>query len=81
MSKFVFSGVDCLMFDNSNNDAADVYEAQCSILRKWSTSLFRKWATPGNYPDFIKLLAKNLPSNVFITINQTMNNCVFSIVN
>ena len=46
------------------------------FLRKWSTSLFRKWATPGNYPDFIKLLAKNLPSNVFITINQTMNNCV-----
>ena len=51
------------------------------FLRKWSTSLFRKWATPGNYPDFLKLSAKNLPSNVFITINQTMNNCVFSIVN
>ena len=51
------------------------------FLRKWSTSFFRKWATPGNYPDFIKLLAKNLLSNVFITINQTMNNCVFSIVN
>ena len=31
MSKFVFSGVDFLMLNNSNNDAADVYKAQCSM--------------------------------------------------
>ena len=28
MSKFVFLSVDCLMFDTSRNDAADVYKAQ-----------------------------------------------------
>ena len=46
------------------------------FLRKWSTSLFRKWATQGNYPDFIEQLAKNLPSKVFKIMNQTINNCV-----
>ena len=46
------------------------------FLRKWSTPLFRIWATPGNYSDFIELLAKNLPSKVFKTINQTIDNCV-----
>ena len=39
------------------------------FLRKWSAHLFRKWATLGNYPDFIELLAKNLPSKFFITMN------------
>ena len=38
--------------------------------------MFRKWATLSNYPDFIEQLVKNLPSKVFKTINQTINNCV-----
>ena len=47
MSKFVFSGVDCLMFDNSNNDAADVYEAQCSIFKKMEHILIQKMGDTG----------------------------------
>ena len=64
------------MFDNSNNDAADVYKAQCSIFKKMKHILIQKMGDTGNYPDFIKLLAENLPSNVSITINQTIKNCV-----
>ena len=47
MSKFVFSGVDCLMFDNSNNDAADVYEAQYSIFKKMEHILIQKMGDTG----------------------------------
>ena len=44
---FFFSGVDCLMFDNSNNDAADVYEAQCSIFKKMEHILIQKMGDTG----------------------------------
>ena len=47
MSKFVFSGVDSLMFDNSNNDAADVYKAQSGIFKKMEYILIQKMGDTG----------------------------------
>ena len=35
------------MFDNSNNDAADVYERQCSIFKKMEHILIQKMGDTG----------------------------------